>query len=208
MLGVLAGADFGPELLARWAASADLLVAADAGADRLRESGFSPDVVVGDMDSVSGEGRAFPAISSSDQDTTDADKLLAHVASLGHRMVTLAGVEGDRLDHVLASVSSAVRSELAVRLALRSGIAWVVKPGRTVAVAASEGAPVSLIPVLESIAFLSGVAWPLERHRLQPGGLVSISNRAIGGEVHASIEEGAALLVIGFEPAQMPFWDE
>ena len=129
VLGVLGGRDMDPELLRAWADSADVLIGADSGAGTLIDLGFQP-VVVGDLDSIG--DRDLPGlrvVEVADQDRTDCDKLLDMACEDGFDEVTLACIEGDLLDHVLGSLSSAVRASIRVRLALRNGIGWIVKPG-------------------------------------------------------------------------------
>ena len=101
VLGVLAGRDLAPGALQAWLAWADRVVAADGGADLCRAAGHEPDAIVGDLDSI---GDASGLTRDEDQDTSDADKLLAYFAREGINDVILIGVEGDRLDHVLATL--------------------------------------------------------------------------------------------------------
>src|SRR5687768_3438803 len=95
-------------VLLRWAASADVVIAADSGANRLVTSGFIPSKIVGDMDSVSQESLASGAevVRDENEDETDCDKLLAVVREDGFSQVTLVSVEGDLPDHELATLTS------------------------------------------------------------------------------------------------------
>lgn len=81
-MGILGGRDVPLELLAAWAATADLRIAADSGADLLLAAGHQPDVILGDMDSLSGHALALsiPILADMDQETTDADKLCTYVS--------------------------------------------------------------------------------------------------------------------------------
>ena len=214
VLGVLAGKDMPADLLRRWAADADVVLAADGGADRLLEAGVRPSWIVGDMDSISKEARDMgcPILHVADQDTTDCDKLLQLAASMSYKAVTLASVEGDALDHLLATVYSALRADVAVRFALRTGVAWVLQGGRSnmlweTVISAEPGRRVSLVPLLPCAGVdFEGVEWPLSGAELSPTGLVSVSNRAAGTRVRASVRDGAALLVAEYSFEEMPFW--
>jgi thiamine pyrophosphokinase len=208
VLGVLSGGDIDIDLLRRWAASANHVLAADGGADLLLRVGTAPHVVIGDMDSVSEKAlkSAPQVLTMPDQDATDCDKLLAFAAKEGYGAITLAGVEGDLPDHVLAILQSATKAELDVRLAYRRGIGWIVRSGDTRTVT-GRLRRVSLLPIdrCEAVT-LKGTQWPLANANLSPRGLTSISNRALGGEVSASVGSGAALLFVEFAPEEMPFW--
>ncbi len=195
------------EQLAAWANGADALYGADSGAQRLIGLGFSP-VVVGDFDSFD-PATAPPGtrlVHDPDPDRTDCDKLLALVRSDGHEAVTLACVEGDLLDHTLATLSSLARSGLDGRLALRSGLAWLVRPGPGVRVEEAFGARVSLIPLVRCIGVsLRGVVWGLEEAVIEPGGALSVSNEGTG-TVEASLRTGAAYLFVCGPSWTRPTW--
>jgi thiamine pyrophosphokinase len=196
-------------LLARWAASAQVVLAADAGLDRLLEAGYSPDAVVGDLDSTQMR-EALPSEKvrqELSEEESDCDKLLRLAELEGFEEITLASVEGDQLDHMLGTLHSAARSSLTVRLALRTGIGWVLNQGVRLVVPTVPGRRVSLVP-LEEVggACLSGVHWPLAGAELHPMGRTGVSNRATEEAVCASLEKGSAFLFVGFPQEEMPLW--
>jgi len=198
VLGVLGGNDVDDVRLAAWASSAEHTYAADSGADRLIALGFSP-VVVGDFDSFESLPSAshLRLVQSLDDETTDCDKLFALVKSDGHDSVTLIATEGDLPDHVLATYWSAIESSLDVRFAFRRGIGWLVRSRGVRRVKSAPDQRVSLIPLVPCEgAALSGVAWPLDNARLEPGGRLSVSNQAASEEVVASLHSGCALLFL------------
>lgn len=209
VLGVLSGGDISRDLLRRWAESSERIIAADAGADLLLDIEVIPHLVVGDMDSAS-----TPALNNArehlrvgDQDTTDCDKLLGRVAEEGHSMVTLIGVEGDLPDHVLATLHSAAKSRLDIRLAYRRGIGWIVRSGCPRRIATKPGRRLSLLALepCEGV-HLSGCQWPLRDARLSPAGATSISNRTESDEAVVTIDKGCALLFLEYPPDEMPVW--
>lgn len=210
VFGVLAGADMGSAKLAEWSRTADLILAADSGADLLLTHGVVPHYIVGDMDSLSVEARNAQTAMHvrDDQHTTDCDKLLALAEELGHREITLGGVEGDRADHVLATWLSVARSPLKVRLALRWGLGWVLKGANPLRIPVRPGQTVSLLPLADCIgATLRGVHWPLQDEMLAWHSTVSISNVAVDTRVEASIDVGLAALIVEFPPDELPRWD-
>lgn len=195
-LGVLAGEDLPLESLKRWADTADWVVAADSGADRLLACGGRIDLLVGDLDSVSpqGERSAGEVLRIEEQDTTDCDKLLRTAAARGVKALTLTSVEGSQPDHELATLHSAARAEIEVRLAFRRGIGRIAKAGQTV-IATHPGERISLMPLTVcSGVTLSGVEWSLIDVELALGGLCSVSNVASGRRVEVRMAGGLALL--------------
>lgn len=201
IFGLLAGQDLDDGTVVAWAASADRLYGADSAGERLCRLGFRP-VVVGDLDSARPWAleRAERVVLDPSQDTTDADKLFAQIARDGHSRATFGGFEGDRLDHLLASLASLARSGLDARIVLRSGMGWLVRPGREAAPRLEPGTTVSLLPVggAEGLR-LTGVRWPFQ------GCGASVSNVATG-DVRASVESGAALLTAVLRPPVVPEW--
>lgn len=209
MLGVLAGNDLIREMLTIWAASASLILAADGGADALLKSGHFPHHVIGDMDSISEEGRSLKTIHHADidQEKSDTDKLLGYATNLGCESITLIGVEGDLLDHVLGTLASALRSSLRVRFALRRGIAHLVRSKESYQLKATPGARVSLLP-LENCqnVCLSGVEWPLVNAEGGFSSGLSLSNRARSENLDLSIGIGAAILFVEQLPSIRAEW--
>jgi thiamine pyrophosphokinase len=209
VLGVLAGGDIDRDVLRLWTDTADCIIAADAGADILNEAGIEPQLIIGDMDSVSPHVlESIPnQLRISDQDTTDCDKLLAQVQKEGHAAVTLAGIEGDRPDHVLAILHSAARSSLDVRLAYRRGVGWIVDAGHSRRIQTRPGRRASLLAIEPCHGvYLSGVMWPLENARLSLLGGTSISNRTEAEDISVTVTEGAALLFLEVPKEELPVW--
>ena len=209
VIGVLAGGDMQPEILRPWLAWADVILAADGGAMHVLEAGFQPTAIIGDMDSLARHHwpANIPIHEDPDQDTTDVDKVLLHAERAGHHQVTLLGTEGDLMDHTLSAFSSALRSALDVRFALRRTMAYLVTSGRPILVAAVPGRRVSLIPLGRALGVdLSGVRWPLAAHDLEFGGMVSISNESTEDLVRAHVRDGVAALFIERAPDEIPDW--
>lgn len=194
---MLAGADAPLEQLAQWAREAEVILAADGGADRLMACGIRPDLTVGDFDSLTspdpGDRLYLP-----EQDRTDCDKLLATAHERGYQELTMIGCEGDLPDHELATLCSIAESGLQARIVYRTGLGYVIGPGVVRELSSTAGHRVSLLPLTPmSGVDLNGVEWPLEGATLQTPGLRSISNRATGDRVGVRIGSGYGFLFIG-----------
>jgi thiamine pyrophosphokinase len=206
-LVVLAGQDAPDSHLSEWAASADVLYAADSASDRLFRLGFDP-VVVGDLDSCD-RSLFLPSTrveEDRDPDRTDCDKALAVAKADGWSAVTVTGLEGDLFDHSLAALSSCLASGLAVRLAVRRGTATLLRGGDSFSAADGLGRRVSLLPMVRSTGVaLTGTLWELQDAVIEPGGHLSVSNQGVGA-VEASVRTGAAWLFVSRDPAEGPVW--
>lgn len=197
------------DILRRWADSAEVVIAADGAADRLLAADFRPHQIVGDFDTASERALRSGALLVRDpgQDNTDCDKLLRLAKAGGYPDITLASVEGDLPDHEIATIQSALKVDIRVRLAYRRGIAWILREKTVVKVSCRVGARVSLLPLESNVrATLTGVEWPLNHALLDPRSLSSISNRAGQTTIGASIAEGSGFLFVGYPPEELPFW--
>jgi len=207
-LGVLAGTPVDPKQWIPWIQSASWIVAADSAADYLVENQLSPDVVIGDLDSLKTPRDQFTeVIADDDPMTTDCDKLLSCARSSGVSKLTLINLEGGLTDHFIAALQSIAKSDLDVRCIFQQGSGWIVKPlfpRRKLAIDR-----VSLLPIAVCLeTTFSGVQWPLDCVTLDPLGATSISNRVTSKDhfVYAQVKSGAALLFI--ETSGDPNWEE
>src|SRR5258708_37350148 len=66
---------------------ADLVVCADGGANRARSAGITPDIILGDLDSLLAATRRFyrgtPLFRIPDQESTDLEKAILFCIALG-----------------------------------------------------------------------------------------------------------------------------
>jgi len=201
--------DYPAEQILAWAKSAHQVYAADGAARALIEAGLTP-VVVGDLDSL--DRAAVPqgvrVVHEPDQDTTDCDKLISLMASEGVTSFTLAGLEGDRLDHMLASLCSLVGRRMKIRVLLRRGMGWVVPCGETFRLPCQSGTRFSVLPLTLCWGVnLTNAHWPLADAELRPGLHVSISNQA-GEDTQLFLAGGTALVVTDGDPGEPPNWED
>ncbi len=170
-------------LLAR---SAQLIIAADGGADAAARAGVRPHLLVGDMDSVSPATRArltragveirtVPAA----KDLTDTELALQIARQRGATDVTLAAALGGRADHALANLLLPLLAHrMGVRLTLVAGRTEVRLADGRVQLDGAVGDLVSLIPLSEVVERVTtfGLRYPLVGERLARGETRGISN--------------------------------
>jgi len=193
VLGLLAGGDLSLAELERWARGADSLYAADSAGLRLVELGFRP-TIVGDLDSWPHPPAHLRCIQVPDQNTSDADKLLALIEADGHSRLCLMGLEGDDPGHVLGTLASVARAGFPVDLIYRRFAGRLVRGGEEHRLAIPAGRRLSLLPLAECRGVtLEGTQWPLQGATLAMDGLGSLSNR-VTGPVRVTMESGLAHL--------------
>jgi thiamine pyrophosphokinase len=167
-----------------------------------------PNHVIGDMDSTQVDWNqvGIAVHLEQSQEATDCDKALA-LAQTKASEVTLIGVEGNRLDHVLSTLSSVAGSTLGVRLVLRRGLGHVIRAKQEGTFAVVTGQRFSVIPLqpCEGV-HIAGGEWNLSDATLGMGHRVSISNRAIGDSLTISTRVGCLLAILETESPPKPFW--
>lgn len=184
---------------------ADLVVAADSGADLAVGAYVAVDILVGDLDSISGstldrvfdDGTVIEA-HSPDKDATDLE--LALEVALRHdpsEIVFVGGGRG-RLDHLLGNVGvigSPAASHVTVDWVMERETAYVVRGGRTIPT--TPGEVFSLIPIGNEArgVHVRYARWPLRDASLRFHSSLGISNVALGTEVEIEVGEGAVLAV-------------
>ena len=109
------------ELPLRLLAEAQFVVCCDGAANEYRSRGHTPDVIIGDGDSLLPEyKKRFSSIilQISDQETNDQTKAVHYLQSKGIRKIAIVGATGKREDHTLGNISLLVeymRSGMEVR---------------------------------------------------------------------------------------------
>lgn len=195
------------ETLARALEGASLFVCADGAADNARAYGFEPEIIIGDLDSVTPatlaavpDGRV---VRDTDTETTDTEKAIRHVlARGGFDEIVLLGAGADRLDHVVGHLSLLLRYSGQVRLVLEDDRcrAWVA--GGTVALDHPAGTIVSFFAVgvpAEGVT-TQGLRYPLENRRLELGVQDSISNVIDRRPATVRVEHGRLLFFVVTKP--------
>jgi thiamine pyrophosphokinase len=188
-------------LVAEVAALADLVVAADGGADRALACGIVPGAVVGDFDSITDAAREAVGAANlhhaPNADQTDLQKALLWAIARGASRVDIVAAGGGRLDHLLANLSLLVlcRGQADVRLLddffearLVDGEAIVDAPVHTV---------VSLMPlgVCEGVT-TEGLRWDLHDRTLHFSPL-GVHNEVAQPPARVRLRTGDLLLLEG-----------
>lgn len=195
-----------PQRARRSIRAADRLICADAGAAHAIALEVTPDVVVGDLDSLDPAHYAalkaagvrfevYPAL----KDKTDLELALQLAVAEGAQEIDLLGTQGGRLDQALGNVLLLARPEwAAVRVRILEGdqTAWVLRDGQACIITATVGDTLSLLPLTPQVygVTLSGVRWPLRDHTVYLGDTLTLSNALT--QPSARVEVGMGILLI------------
>lgn len=191
---LLGGGEMAPGQLTRALMHAPDLVAVDSGADQALALGQVPQLVVGDLDSISAAGRA--AITPErlwhvpSQDNTDFDKALAMVCA---PLILALGFTGARLDHTLAGMSTLVRNPQA-RVVVDAGVDLCFLAPPSLRLALPPKSRLSLFPMAPVRCKSEGLVWPTAGLAFDPVSMIGTSNMVAGGDV--SLETAAPVMLV------------
>ncbi|EEW25673.1 thiamine diphosphokinase [Rhodobacter ferrooxidans] len=192
---LLAGGPLRRRDLALALARAPRLVAADGGADRALAVGRRPEAVIGDMDSLTPQGRAALAgrlHEVPEQESTDFDKALRSIAA---PFVLALGVAGGRIDHELAVLNVLARRPDRVCLLIGPEDVVFHAPA-TVTLALRPGDRLSLFPLAPVTGESDGLRWPIKGLRFAPGGVIGTSNEVTDGQVRLRFDAPGMLVLL------------
>ena len=204
---VVAGGDAAAEDAAQLT-GAQLVIAADSGAQWLASRGVVPNVVVGDMDSIAPEllerlttdGVAIER-HPAEKEASDAELGIERALADGaDEIVILGGLGGDRLDHELANLLLLVDDRwrhVELRLVRGTTTVRALKgDGRLVL----EGAPGDLVTLLSVDGVATGVStrglrYPLVAESLPMGRSRGLSNEVEEEPASVALESGSLLVI-------------
>ncbi|AHM56759.1 thiamine diphosphokinase [Peptoclostridium acidaminophilum DSM 3953] len=183
----------------------DYVISADGASNFAYTAGIVPDVIMGDMDSISSEARAFFESKGvafegfpSRKDFTDTELCMEHAKSKGAREIVLYGAIGSRIDHSLANIGL-------MYLIFKSGI----KPGLVnetnevflidseLELSGEKGDLVSVLPIMGDAkgVTLEGLEYPLCNYDIDFGRSIGVSNVMTGKTCRVSLKEGYLLVI-------------
>lgn len=189
-------------------AAGSRVIAADSGIRHAEMLGVTPELWVGDFDSVRADHaeryagvprRVFP----SDKAMTDGELAVAAALEAGATSLVLAGAfGGPRSDHGFLHLALAMRlAEAGTQVLLTSGAqeGHPLLPGTT-SFDYADGTLFSIL-AFSDLSGLSeaGAKWPLDRVEVPFGSSLTLSNE-VKGSLRISLERGRAILVAHPDP--------
>jgi thiamine pyrophosphokinase len=183
----------------------DFLVAADGGARHVLSIGAQPDVLIGDLDSVS-KGLLADLVSDEveivqfpeDKDETDLELALAYALERHPDSILVVAALGDRLDQTLANLMLLTSPKLAgLPVRIDDGIEQAFFCREQAEITGRSGDVVSLIPwggAVEGLA-TQGLQWPLQGETLYPDQSRGISNLMLAERASLTFRSGLLLVI-------------
>lgn len=184
----------------------NFIVCADGGMDHLMKINRLPDLVLGDLDSISEQAldyinknkiaiQKYPSI----KDATDTALAMEYLVDEGFRDITLIGVTGTRQDHTIANV-------LLLNTLYDKGVKGKIVDDNNVIyliddyleLKYQEGSYVSIVPITDNgiEVSLEGFYYNLNNEKIKFGSTYGISNKITNDYGKIKIHSGRALVFI------------
>lgn len=179
----------------------DLVIAADGGARHLLRMGITPDLFVGDFDSIDSAGDApeilrHPTV----KDDTDMALAVREGQARGYRDFRLYGaLGGARFDHSVANLQlllSCARRGLSATLICGDQCTRVLREGEKLTFPATSRGYLSVFAFGgQARVTLSGLKYPLDGATLSPDTPLGVSNEFTGQAASVSVLAGDLLVI-------------
>ncbi len=194
-----------PDMLESILNRSEYLISADGGLHQMRKLELKPDLVIGDLDSISKEDskwisenhietRKFPET----KDQTDLELALLAAIDIGGDPITVVGALGGRIDQALTNIFLLLMPELQnVDVRLDDGLEELFLIQSHGSVTGKKGDTVSLLPLLSPVMGIrtKGLKFPLKDEILFPERSRGVSNEMDSDKAEITMKSGVLLCI-------------
>lgn len=187
---------------------AEVIIAADGGANHCRRLGITPDILIGDLDSIdppllSAYQKKGIAIHRHPQrkDATDLELAIDLAMAKGARTIWVIGALGGRWDMSLANIMLAASNKYKNQKIWLSGqdcCMQILHPGIKHPVKGRPGQKISILPLKSDAraVTLTGFDYPLTEQTIPFGSSLGVSNSMTTRQATVQHAEGILLCVL------------
>ncbi|MDI6687319.1 MAG: thiamine diphosphokinase [Desulfobacterales bacterium] len=185
----------------------DLIIAADGGLHHCRSLGITPDVVIGDIDSLTEDDINGLQIAGVEiirypekKDQTDLELALKLAVDRGADEIVVFGAMGGRWDMSIANILLPAEKNLAnaaIRIVDRCHEIMLLRSGKKIIFHGEKGDILSLIPLDRDTLGITttGLEYPLKDDMLKLGSSRGVSNVFIENSATVFLKQGMLLCV-------------
>lgn len=186
----------------------NFLICADGGANSARKLNIIPNVIIGDLDSISQETEKYYSgrsdlIRISRQNDTDVEKALKYLIKKKYDEVILLGATGDRLDHTICNLGIVIKFFNQIKISILHEKSFLKAYEKNVDLKTEKDEIISIYGFDKSTKITSkGLKYSLKNVSLPFGQKESTSNVAKGEMVHLKIKDGIIFVIRDFNTLQ------
>ncbi len=177
------------------------IICADGGADRAKKAGITPDIIIGDFDSVSKSTldyfsrRKIILLKIKEQETTDLEKSLMYIIANALNNVRIFGAYGNRPDHTLNNFSVLKRYSRVLDIRIYDDNFEAYFIDKKTKFEYRKGQTISLMPMPVAYGITTkGLMYPLKNEKLELGIREGTLNVSTGKTVSVEFSKGDLLM--------------
>lgn len=194
------------EILDKEYKEAEYIIAADGGGNALYNNNIFPNIIIGDLDSISSDALNYfkgknvviekhPV----EKDYTDGELALNKALSLNPSEIVFIGALGSRIDHVFGNIGllfKALQKDVKAKIIDKNNI--MILSDKDIILEKIKGFKFSVLAYNGSISNLSveGGKYELNNYDLKCGETITISNEFKNNDVKISFKKGVILIII------------
>jgi thiamine pyrophosphokinase len=177
------------------------IICADGGANHARRMKLQPDVIIGDLDSITYNTIKYfskvPVMFDGDRNSTDLEKSIRYCIRNKFKSVVIIGATGDRIDHTIGNVGCFKKfsRKINIKMIDSSGELSLIK--KKIKIDNATGKTISLIPIDKCKGVSTkNLKYKLKNDVLELGSKEGTSNEVISDLVTVTVKSGYLLLYI------------
>lgn len=162
----------------------DLLICTDGAASTLQQFDITPNVIIGDFDSLANASVRFPnsqVEKVDDQNTTDLEKALQFCMKFSNKRIICLGALGGFADHAIHNLSLLLRYSAHLDLCFlnptNEGREWIFKLKANTRIYTPPKSIISFFPFPETTLTALTLEWPLDRTHIKQIEDAAVRNR-------------------------------
>lgn len=193
------------DLIKKVAQRTDFIICADGGIRHLFKANILPDLVIGDLDSISEDERLeiskrnikvlkYPT----KKDKTDTELAIDYAIENNAKEILFLGATGTRLDHTIANIMILYRLlGLGIKGCIIDSHNEVYITDNKLELQQKEGTYVSIIPLINDAigVTLKGFEYETENKDFKMSSTLGISNRIVNEKGYINIKKGPCLVI-------------
>lgn len=186
-------------ILRELVSQANIIICADGGANAARKMYITPDIILGDFDSITSSTKKYfkniPQLFIENQNSTDLEKAICYCIVKQIPSVIIVGAHGTRIDHSTGALGCFKRFGHLIEMKIVDTVGEITCIRKKISFKTKKKEKLSLIPLdrCEGVT-TKHLKYALKNSVLELGIQDGISNEAISKTVSVSVKKGTLLL--------------
>lgn len=202
---IVAHGYFSPESLNREINDADLVICSDGGSIYAKELDIAPNVIIGDMDSISKEVLDYfkskgtkHLIYPKDKDFTDTEICIDYAIEQGANTISIVSGIGSRIDHSLINIgllNKIINNNVFGYIATDESYIYLCN--NKIQLNGEIGDTLSLIPLTSTVEGITtyGLKYPLKDGVISIGQSLGVSNEFVDKSCIVEVKKGTLIVI-------------